>query len=263
MDGWMSLGAWKDKGWASEKFDPYTSSLPGFPGASDGKESACLAGDSGSIPGSRRSPGEGISYPLQYSCLENPMNRGAQWAAVHDIIKSQRRLSLLFLTDFLLPTLHSRRLGFPWRPEKEKELLPLQRQPLMPPAQHREGSSSDSRVLLVSVSFEPLAGSPGASGSSGGATLRVSLSPVGGREEQGKKKECWGSYGWSPTPNPQPPGIIPKTLEPEPRLVPGRQWMNAVTVPMSGASWGPVEAARVLRSERDCGPEGFSLSHSP
>ena len=186
----MSLGAWKDKGWASEKFDPYTSSLPGFPGASDGKESACLAGDSGSIPGSRRSPGEGISYPLQYSCLENPMNRGAQWAAVHDVIKSQRRLSLLFLTDFLLPTLHSRRLGFPWRPEKEKELLPLQRQPLMPPAQHREGSSSDSRVLLVSVSFEPLAGSPGASGSSGGATLRVSLSPVGGREEQGKKKEC-------------------------------------------------------------------------
>ena len=118
------------------------------------------------------------------------MNRGAQWAAVHDIIKSQRRLSLLFLTDSLLPTLHSRRLGFPWRPEKEKELLPLQRQPLMPPAQHREGSSSDSRVLLVSVSFEPLAGSPGASGSSGGATLRVSLSPGGGREEQGKKKEC-------------------------------------------------------------------------
>ena len=67
VDGWMSLGAWKDKGWASEKFDPYTSSLLGVPGASDGKESACLAGDSGLIPGSRRSPGEGISYPLQYS----------------------------------------------------------------------------------------------------------------------------------------------------------------------------------------------------
>ena len=96
MDGRMSLGAWKDKGWASEKFDPHTSSLPGFPGASVGKESACLAGDSGLIPGSRRSPGEGISYPLQYSCLENPMDRGAQWATVHGVAESEatERLSL-------------------------------------------------------------------------------------------------------------------------------------------------------------------------
>ena len=45
----------------------------GFPGGSDGKESACNAGDLGSIPGSGRSPGEGNGYPLQYSCLENPM----------------------------------------------------------------------------------------------------------------------------------------------------------------------------------------------
>ena len=44
----------------------------GFPGGSDGKESACNAGDPGSIPESGRSPGEGIGYPLQYSCLENP-----------------------------------------------------------------------------------------------------------------------------------------------------------------------------------------------
>ena len=44
----------------------------GFPGSSAGKESACNAGDPSSIPGSERSPGEGIGYPLQYSCLENP-----------------------------------------------------------------------------------------------------------------------------------------------------------------------------------------------
>ena len=49
----------------------------GFPGGSDGKESACIAGDLGSIPGSGRSPGEGNGTPLQYSCLENPMDGGA------------------------------------------------------------------------------------------------------------------------------------------------------------------------------------------
>ena len=46
----------------------------GLPGGSDGKESACNAGDKGSIPGSGRSPGEGNGNPLQYSCLENPMD---------------------------------------------------------------------------------------------------------------------------------------------------------------------------------------------
>ena len=47
----------------------------GFPSSSDGKESACNAGDPGSIPGSGRSPGEGNGYPLLYSCLENSMDR--------------------------------------------------------------------------------------------------------------------------------------------------------------------------------------------
>ena len=47
-----------------------------FLGGSDGKESACNVGDLGSSPGSRRSPGKGNGYPLQYSCLENPMDRG-------------------------------------------------------------------------------------------------------------------------------------------------------------------------------------------
>ena len=48
----------------------------GFPGGSDGKESACSVGDPGSIPGSGRSPGEGNGNSLQYSCLENPMDGG-------------------------------------------------------------------------------------------------------------------------------------------------------------------------------------------
>ena len=50
---------------------------PGFPGDSDGKASACNAGDPGSIPGLGRLPGEGNGNPLQYSCLENSMDRGA------------------------------------------------------------------------------------------------------------------------------------------------------------------------------------------
>ena len=49
----------------------------GFPGGSEGKASACNAGDPGLIPGLRRSPGEGNGIPLQYSCLENPMDGGA------------------------------------------------------------------------------------------------------------------------------------------------------------------------------------------
>ena len=67
--------------------------LPGFPGGSDGKDSACNAGDLGLIPGLGRSPGEGHGNPLQYSCLENPMDGGAWWATVHRVAKSQTRLS--------------------------------------------------------------------------------------------------------------------------------------------------------------------------
>ena len=55
----------------------------GFPGGSEGKESACNAGDPGLIPGLRRSPGEVNGYPLQYPCLENSMDRGAWGATVH------------------------------------------------------------------------------------------------------------------------------------------------------------------------------------
>ena len=52
----------------------------GFPGGSDGKESACNAGDPGLIPGLGRSPGEGNGYSLQYSCLGNPEGREDWWA---------------------------------------------------------------------------------------------------------------------------------------------------------------------------------------
>ena len=59
--------------------------LQDVPGGLDSKESACRAGDPGSIPGSGRSPGEGHGYPLQYSCLENSMDRRAWWATVDGV----------------------------------------------------------------------------------------------------------------------------------------------------------------------------------
>ena len=70
----------------------------GFPGGSEDKASACNAGDPGSIPGLGRSPGEGNGNPLQYSCLDNPMDRGAWRATVHEVAKSQTQLS-----DFTSP----------------------------------------------------------------------------------------------------------------------------------------------------------------
>ena len=66
----------------------------GFPGGSEVKASAWNAGGPGSIPGSGRSPGEGNGNPLQYSCLENPMDRGAWQATVHGVTKSQAQLSI-------------------------------------------------------------------------------------------------------------------------------------------------------------------------
>ena len=60
----------------------------GFPGGSENKASACNAGDLGSIPGLGRSPGEGNGNPLQYPCLENPMDRGVWWATVQGVAKS-------------------------------------------------------------------------------------------------------------------------------------------------------------------------------
>ena len=67
--------------------------LRGFSGCSDGKESACSARDLGSIAGLERSPGEGNGYPLQYSLLENSLDRGAWWATVNGVTKSWTQLS--------------------------------------------------------------------------------------------------------------------------------------------------------------------------
>ena len=61
----------------------------GFPGSAAGKEFSCNVGDPGLISGSGRSPGEGNGNPLQYSCLENPMDRGAWRATFHGVAKSQ------------------------------------------------------------------------------------------------------------------------------------------------------------------------------
>ena len=66
------------------------SSLRGFPSGSDGKESACNAGELSSIPGSGRSPGEENGYPLQYCCLENSMDRGEWQAIVHGVTERVR-----------------------------------------------------------------------------------------------------------------------------------------------------------------------------
>ena len=69
-----------------------TSTDWGFPGGSVVKNPPANAGDAGLIPGSGRSPGEGNGNPLQYSCLRNPMNRGAWWATIHGVAKSQTGL---------------------------------------------------------------------------------------------------------------------------------------------------------------------------
>ena len=72
-----------------------------FPGGSEVKVFACNVGDLGSTPESGRFPGEGNGTPLQYSCLENPIDGGAWWATVHGVTKSQTRLSDFTFTFFL------------------------------------------------------------------------------------------------------------------------------------------------------------------
>ena len=80
----------------------------GFPGGASGKNLPANAGDirdAGSIPGSGRSPGGGHDNPLQYSCLENPMDRGAWWATVHRVTKSQTLLKGLSTHSYITCTI--------------------------------------------------------------------------------------------------------------------------------------------------------------
>ena len=74
----------------------------GFPQWLSSKESACNAGETGSIPRSGRPPGGGNGNPLQYSCLGNPMDRGAWQATVHGVAKSQIRLSTHMCPEIIL-----------------------------------------------------------------------------------------------------------------------------------------------------------------
>ena len=73
----------------STSFSEYQDGLMGFPGGSAGKQSACNSGDPSLIPELGRSHGEAIGYPLQYSWLENPMDRGAWQVTVHGVAKSR------------------------------------------------------------------------------------------------------------------------------------------------------------------------------
>ena len=99
LESWQSLSEaplWTGQGNlrdALRKGSP--KAIWGFSGGSDGKASLCSAGDQGSIPGLGRSPGEGNGSPLQYSCLENPMDGGAWWATVHGVANSR-----IWLSDF-------------------------------------------------------------------------------------------------------------------------------------------------------------------
>ena len=83
----------KRKSVTTSTFSPFICYEVGFPGGSEDKAFAYNAGDPGSIPGLGRSLGEGNGNPLQYSCLKNPMDRGAWQPTVHGVTKSQTRLS--------------------------------------------------------------------------------------------------------------------------------------------------------------------------
>ena len=84
-----------------------------FPGGSDGKESSCNVGDPGSIPGLGKSPGEGNGNPLQYSCLDNPMDRGAWSATVHGVGRVGHDWATSLMSYPLFKTSYKVSLQFP------------------------------------------------------------------------------------------------------------------------------------------------------
>ena len=88
LENSMDKGIWQAMVHGLAKSQTWLSNFTSFPGGSDDKESACNAGDLDLIPGLGWYPEEGNSYPLQYSCLENPMDRGAWQATVHKVTES-------------------------------------------------------------------------------------------------------------------------------------------------------------------------------
>ena len=86
---WKIWGNWKDLTTVLDRLNIHQ----GFPGGSAGKESTCSGRDVRSIPGLGRSPGGGHGNPLQCCCLENLIDRGAWWATIHGVSKSQKQLS--------------------------------------------------------------------------------------------------------------------------------------------------------------------------
>ena len=86
VDSWVRKYPWR-------RVRLPTPAFLGFPCGSGGKESACSVGDQGLIPGSGRYPGEGTGNPLQYSCLENAMDRGAWWTIVHGVTRVRHNLT--------------------------------------------------------------------------------------------------------------------------------------------------------------------------
>ena len=118
MDPWFGKIPWRRERLPTPLF-------LGFPGDSVSKESTCNAGHLGSTPGLGRSPGEGNGYPLQYSGLENSMDRDAWPAIVHGVTKSRTRLSKFhFHSSELTVTQHNPLLPLEVRPPAPQTALP-------------------------------------------------------------------------------------------------------------------------------------------
>ena len=90
---WELTSGSRSKAWGKGGGRGKKANIDIFPGGSDGKESACNAGDLGSVPGLGRFPGEGNGYPLQYFSLDNSMDSKAWPAIVHGVAKSWTQLS--------------------------------------------------------------------------------------------------------------------------------------------------------------------------
>ena len=122
----------------------------GFPGGSDSKESARNTGDLDSGPGLGRSPREGKSYPLQYSCLENSTDRGAWRATVHEIAKSQTQLKWLStLTHSNMYQLGADWLGDPHTPRENVGRMAVYKTPSANNVQDLTGEVTRQQIIMV------------------------------------------------------------------------------------------------------------------